>query len=78
MTKKKKEDQKVAVDLKEYALDHLALGLTKLENGKFGIVEIAYSPISGESSVESIHTTDTKAKANELFKILAVKMGILK
>lgn len=78
MSKKRKEEVKNNESLNQVLMDHLALGITKLENGKFGVVEIAYSPDSGESSVEDIHTTDTKAKANELFKILAVKMGILK
>lgn len=78
MAKKRKEQETAdSVVDKTIVLDHIALGITKLSDGKFGVVEISYSPVSGESNVESIHEADNKAKVNELFKILAVKKGVM-
>lgn len=78
MSKKRKEQEitESVID-KTIVLDHTALGITKLSSGKFGVVEISYCPVSGKSNVESIHEADNKAKVNELFKILAVKKGVM-
>jgi len=78
MSKKKKlleaEEQLDSGQLNQASvLDSLALGISKLGNGKWGLVEIAFNANTGESDVQDVTEFASRALASERFKIVAAK-----
>lgn len=78
MAKKKKEsDEQVLEELGQSAvLDQLALGIAKLKNGKWALIELAFNVESGEADIQSITEYRSKNEASERFVITAARKGI--
>lgn len=75
----KLEDQKdVLEDLDQMSvLDQIAIGVCKVDN-KWAVVEIAFNANTGESDLQDIRIVgNNKQEAISIFKITAVKKGII-
>lgn len=59
-------------------LTEVALGIYKQEDGSYYLAEVLYDPVTGEASLEDLHSLGTsKIEASERFKIEAVKKGFV-
>ena len=75
----KLEEQKdVLEDLEQMSvLDQVAIGVCKVDN-KWAVVEIAFNANTGESDLQDIRIVgNNKQEAISVFKITAVKKGIV-
>lgn len=76
--KKLKADSSVETVDTRAALTEAALGIYKQEDGSYYLAEVIYDPVTGEASLEDLHSLGTsKLEASERFKIEAVKKGFV-
>lgn len=55
-----------------------AIGIYKQQDGSYYLAEVLYDPVTGEASLEDLHSLGTsKTEASERFKIEAVKKGFV-
>jgi hypothetical protein len=67
------EEVTVTQPTQEAVLNSLALGIAKLQNGKWGLVEIAFNANTGESDVQDVTEFPSRDLASERFKVIAAK-----
>jgi len=85
MGRKKKESKEIETMSNESevnevraTLNHLALGIARLQDGTWGVAEIAYNAETGESDLQDVRVAGkSREDAIELFKITAVEKGIV-
>ena len=59
-------------------LNELALGIARLQDGTWGVAEIAYNAETGESDLQDVRVAGrSRDDAIELFKITAVEKGLV-
>lgn len=59
-------------------LTELALGIARLQDGSWGVAEIAYNAETGESDLQDVRVAGrSRDDAIELFKITAVERGLV-
>lgn len=64
--------------LKPPIFTEVALGVYRQEDGTYYIAELVYDPITGEASLQDLHSVGaSKIEASERFKIEAVKKGFV-
>lgn len=70
--------EEASESLKPPVLTEVALGIYRQEDGTYYIAELVYDPITGEASLQDLHSVGaSKIEASERFKIEAVKKGFV-
>jgi hypothetical protein len=67
------EEENIVLTQPEYIYPNVALGLHKVREGKYALVEIPYDPVSGDVGFINVLAEDVFEDAADRFKISAAE-----